>query len=395
MFWVKFFGTINFIAPVLTLFYFGRGLEATHILWLQIFWSGAVLIGEVPGGVVADRFGAKQSFLVGVILKVSSLVLLVFANDPWMFFLFSAINGFSVTFFSGADEALIYESLKEDNQHHRMDRAMGKIQSAGFVSMILAVVFGAYFAKELRDEQFIFLIVLGLAFHIVELVLIFFVKNPSSIGSYRENPFKQVISGIKVIRKAPTLLLLFVNFTLVFIPADSVYEAFNQPIFTNAGVPVVMIGVLYALAAIFGFVTSQSVGWLTSRFSKKLLMNVTGGLASLGLLLSALLGESLWFVIGAFFILRVGQAIRRPIYSQLKNDLIPSDVRATTLSLISVLDSAFDLILFGLLSVIALKGLTGILLASSVIALIGTLTPLQRKVKVSSKIAPTSSMDFD
>jgi hypothetical protein len=49
MFWIRFFGTINFIAPVLTLFYLGRGLEASHILLLQIFWSGAVLIGEVPG----------------------------------------------------------------------------------------------------------------------------------------------------------------------------------------------------------------------------------------------------------------------------------------------------------------------------------------------------------
>ncbi|MBM7663484.1 MFS family permease [Bacillus mesophilus] len=335
--------------------------------------------GEVPGGIVADRFGAKVSFLIGVVLKIGSLVVLIFAQDPWMFFLFSAINGLSVTFFSGADEALIYESLKEDNDHHRMDRAMGKIQSAGFVSMILAVIFGAYFAKDLQDEQFVFLIVLGLIFHVVELLLIFFVKNPSNYGSYRENPFTQVVSGVRAIRKAPTLLLLFINFTLVFIPADSVYEAFNQPIFTSAGVPVVMIGVLYALAAVLGFVTSQSVGWFTSRFSRTLLMNVTGGLAAVGLLLSALLGELLWIVIGAFFILRMGQAIRRPIYSQLKNDLIPSEIRATTLSLISVLDSAFDLIIFGLLSLIALKGLTGILIASSVIALIGTITPIQIK----------------
>ncbi|WP_456275181.1 MFS transporter [Bacillus sp. AK128] len=380
MFWIRFFGTINFIAPVLTLFYLGRGLEASHILLLQIFWSGAVLIGEVPGGIVADRFGAKISFLIGVVLKIGSLVLLIFAYEPWMFFLFSAINGFSVTFFSGADEALVYESLKEDNDHHRMDRAMGKIQSAGFVSMILAVIFGAYFAKDLQDNQFVFLIIFGVMFHLIELVLIFFVRNPSNYGMYRENPFRQVASGVRAIKKAPTLLLLFINFTLVFIPADSVYEAFNQPIFTEAGLPVVMIGVLYALAAVLGFITSQSVGWFTKHFSRKLLMNITGSLAALGLLLSALLGESLWFVIGAFFILRMGQAIRRPIYSQLKNDLIPSEIRATTLSLISVLDSAFDLIIFGLLSVIALKGITGILLASSLIALIGTLTPIQTKM---------------
>ena len=108
-------------------------------------------------------------------------------------------------------------------------------------------------------------------------------------------------------------------------------------------------------------------------------MNVTGGLAALGLLLSALYEESLWIVLGAFFVLRLGQAMRGPIYSQLKNDLIPSKIRATTLSLISVLDSAFDLIVFGILSVVAYQGITGILLASSALALIGTLTPIKRK----------------
>lgn len=107
-------------------------------------------------------------------------------------------------------------------------------------------------------------------------------------------------------------------------------------------------------------------------------MTVTGTLAAIGLFLSAILGESIWIVIGAFFVLRIGQAIRRPIYSQLKNDLIPSEIRATTLSLISVLDSAFDLVIFGLLSVVAFDGVTGILLASSAIALIGTLTPIER-----------------
>ncbi|GAA0330161.1 MFS transporter [Bacillus carboniphilus] len=386
MFWVSFFGTINFIAPVLTLFYLGRGLEAIHILWLQIFWSGAVLLGEVPGGVVADRYGAKTSFLIGVIIKIISITILIFAYEPWLFFLFSALNGLSVTFFSGANEALVYESLKQDNEHHRMDRAMGKIQSAGFVSMILAVVFGAFLAKDLKDEQFIFLIVLGLVFHVAEFFLIFLLKDPMNTGVDRENPFTQVKSGIKAIRKEPTLLLLFLNFTLVFIPADSVYEAFNQPIFVHAGLPVVFIGVLYALAAIGGFIVSQSVGWFSSRFTRKFLMGITGILASFGLLLSALFGESLWIVMGAFFVLRFGQAIRGPIYSQLKNDLIPSEVRATTLSLISVLDSAFDLILFGLLSVVAINGLNGILIASSVIALIGTLIPLQvRKRRVEVK----------
>ncbi|MCO7127087.1 MFS transporter [Sporolactobacillus shoreicorticis] len=70
-----------------------------------------MLIGEIPTGVYADRFGAKCSFITDPVLRIASIVLLFFASETWMFFVCSFINGFSVTFYSGADEAFIYESL--------------------------------------------------------------------------------------------------------------------------------------------------------------------------------------------------------------------------------------------------------------------------------------------
>ncbi len=378
MFWIQFFGAISFLAPVLTLFYTERGLSSSDILIVLMFWSGAVLLGEVPTGVFADRFGAKISFLTGTILKIISILLLLVAYEPWVFFLYSFINGFSVTFFSGADEALIYESLKECGHENQMDQAMGKIESAGFISMIFAVLFGAYFAKDLQNDQFILLILLGVLFYLIELILVFQVKEPKKRTSYRENPFTQVKDGVKVIKQAPQLLMMFLNVTLVFIPAGAVYGYFDQPLMTNAGLPVVLIGVMYACASVMGYVSSTSIGWLTSRYSRKLLMNVTGFLAVGGLLLSALFEESLLMILGAFFILRFVRAIRYPIYTQLSNDLIPSKVRATTISLLSIVDSLLDLVVFGILSTVALTGYSNVLLGCALIALIGTLLPIQK-----------------
>ena len=153
---------MSFLAHILTLFYTERGLTASEILIVLMFWSGAVLVGEIPTGVIADRFGAKKSFLIGTSIKIVSMVILLFAHEPWVFFFYSFVNGFSVTFFSGADEALIYDSLKETGDQNQMDQAMGKIQSAGFISMIIAVLFGAYLAKDLQEGQFILLILLNL-----------------------------------------------------------------------------------------------------------------------------------------------------------------------------------------------------------------------------------------
>ncbi|EDL66207.1 MFS transporter [Bacillus sp. SG-1] len=380
LFWVQFFGTISFLQPVITLFYMERGLDSSNILIVLMFWSGAVLIGEVPTGIFADRFGAKTSFITGSILKFLSIGLLLFAYEPWMFFLYSALNGFSVTFFSGADEALIYDSLKESGENDFMDRAMGKIQSAGFISSIFAVLFGSYLAKDLRDDQFQLLIGLSLAFHIVEILFVLTVKNPTIKSTFRENPFSQVKEGVAVIRKAPQLLIMFLNVTLVFIPAGAVYGYFDQPLMTDAGLPVYLLGVMYACSALLGYFASNSIGWLTGKFTRIFLMHATGLFAVAGLLLSALLSQSLWVVVGAFFVLKYVRAIRYPIYSQLSNDIIPSGIRATTISLLSIVDSALDLLVFGILSIVALNGYEAVLFGSAAIALIGTLLPI-RKVK--------------
>ncbi|PEA53950.1 MFS transporter [Bacillus pseudomycoides] len=382
LFWVHFFGTISFLQPVMTLFYMEKGLTAANIFIVMMCWSVAVLIGEIPAGVYADRFGAKLSFLTGSIIKTVSISILLFADNLWLFCVYSLLNGLSVTFFSGADEALIYESLKENNEQHLMDQAMGKIQSAGFISMLIAVIFGSYFAKDLREEQFTLLIALGIIFHLIELALLFYIKSPEKLSSYREESFSQIIEGIRVIRKAPQLLIMFLNVSLVFIPASAVYDAFNQPLFTNAGLPVFAIGIMYALAAILGYLSSISIGWLTSRFSRTMLLNVTGGLAVSGLLLSTFFGDTLWIVLGAFFILRFVRAIRYPIYSQLSNDIIPSHVRATTISLLSVLDSILDLIIFGTLSFVAVKSLPFVFATCACIACIGTFLPI-KEVEVS------------
>ncbi|PEY38380.1 MFS transporter [Bacillus cereus] len=377
LFWVHFFGTISFLQAVMTLFYVERGLTPSNIFIVLMCWSGAVLIGEVPAGVFADRFGLKLSFITGASIKIISISILFFADNIWLFCLYSLLNGLSVTFFSGADEALIYESLKETNKQHLMDKAMGKIQSASFISMLIAVIFGSYFAKDLKEEQFLILITLGLLFHFVELILLLFIKNPAAGFKYNESSYSQVIEGIQVIRKAPQLLIMFLNISLVFIPASAVFDNYDQLLLKNAGVPVFVIGMLYAVAAIGGYFASTSIGWLTQKFSRIFLLNLSGALAVGGLLLAACFGNTLWIVLGAFIILRFVRAIRYPIYSQLSNDIIPSHVRATTISLLSVLDSVLDLIIFGSLSLLAVYGLPIIFVGCALIALLGTCLPIK------------------
>ncbi|MFD1735547.1 MFS transporter [Bacillus salitolerans] len=378
LFWINFFSTISFIKPVLTLFYFERGINETELVLIIMFWSGAVLIGEVPTGVFADRFGAKLSFLTGSFIRVISVGILIFAHEPWVFFLASALSGLSVTFFSGADEALLYESLKQSNDEEKMDSVMGKIQSATFLTMIVTVLVGSYIAKDLAESQFFMLLIMSMAAQFVVVFLTLFVKEPSKMEYSKEHPFLHVGEGIKVIKKTPQLLWMFLNVSIVFIPAAAIFDNFDQLILTEAGIPVILIGVIYAIAAVLGFFASRSIGWMTKRYSAVMLMHVTGGFAVLSLLAISQFGHSLWVVLVAFLILRFVRAVRYPIYSKLSNEFIPSNVRATTISLLSVLDSVFDLIIMGTVASIAGFGLPTILIVCGFIALVGTLLPIKR-----------------
>ncbi|WP_028784743.1 MFS transporter [Thalassobacillus devorans] len=379
LFLSKIFGSIRFIAPVLTLFYFSRGLDETQILFVMTFFSIGVLIGEIPTGIFADRFGAKTSFLFGSLLGIGSHALLLAAYEPWVFFVSSALTGLAATFFSGADEALIYESLTLSNEQNRMDKAMGQIGSATFLVYIIVVIIGAILAKDLTNEQFQRLILLGVVFMSVEFVLLLFIKNPPRQGNYTEHVHSQLKEGFLAIKKNPQVLWMFMNVSLVFIPAAAIFEKFDQKLLVDAGLAVYLIGIVYAASAFSGFVASHTIGWMTGKISRVTLLFITGMLAVAALAAVAVFHAYLWVVLGVLLVLKVVNAIRYPVYSQLSNDIIPSNVRATTISLLSILDSGFDIIIFLSVSGMALSGFTPMFLACAAIALIGVMIPVLPK----------------
>lgn len=349
------------------------------ILIVMTFFSIGVLFGEIPTGVLADRFGAKRAFLIGSILSIAAHGLLITAFDPWLFFLSSFLTGFAATFFSGADEALIYESLKLSKEENLMDRAMGQISSARFIVSIFVVIIGALLANELTEAQFRLLLILGVCFMTVQFILILFIKNPPDQGGSRTPVFQQVVEGYQAIRKTPQVLWMFMNISLVFIPAVAIFEKFDQKLLVDAGLPVYGIGMVYALTAMIGFIAARAIGWMTKKIDRVHLLNLTGILAIFALTATAFFHMSLWIVLGAMVALKIVSAIRYPVYSQLVNDIIPSNVRATTISLLSILDSCFDLLIFTTLSGIASVSLLWMFLACAIIALIGTWIPLRKK----------------
>lgn len=380
IFWATIFGSINFLEPIMTLLYLQTGLSLADVFWVTLCWCLSVLIFEVPTGAFADRYGAKASFIVGCTISILSKGLVigsVLTQEAWMFYLYNILWGISVTFFSGAEEALLYDSLKESGKEDTMDAVMGKMQSASMYPLIITFLVGPFVAKDLAPSQFVLLTTVWIVLQLVQLFLLFKVINPKSHSDFRENPFVHVKAGLNNIRKQPALIRLFVHFTIIFVASFVVFGKMEQPFLIESGLKVEWLGVLYAALSLLGLFVSNHIGWLTKRFSRIALLYVSGILTLVGVVIASQNGGSMWIALGVFLVIRLARMIRYPIYSHLQNEYIPSESRATTLSLLSIFDSVFDVIFLVSFASIASLGFNVVFTGCAIAVVIGLLIPIR------------------
>ena len=74
------------------------------------------MILELPSGALADIIGRKYTNLIGFLLGSLAYLLLPFAFEFWHFLAFSFLVGLNDSFRSGSEEALLYDSYKQENK---------------------------------------------------------------------------------------------------------------------------------------------------------------------------------------------------------------------------------------------------------------------------------------
>ncbi len=151
--WFRLLFSCRYYYPVLAILFLDLGLTATEYTLLNVVWASASLLSDIPAGVLADRFGRKPLLVAAGVCMVMEMGLLCAAprNGGIILFLFCLANrllsGLSEGLASGADEALVYDSLAErgrSGQWHQVLEQVTRWQSAGMVFAML--VGGAVYA---------------------------------------------------------------------------------------------------------------------------------------------------------------------------------------------------------------------------------------------------------
>ena len=311
--------------PIVVLFYQDNGLSMSQIFLLKSIYSIAMVATELPSGYLADVWGCRRTLLLGAILGTLGILIYSVSGVFYSFVVAEIILGIGFSFISGADSAMLYDSLKAENREDEYIKHEGRITSAGNFAEALAGVAGGLLATiSLRTPYYFQIFIAAIA-----IPAAYFLKEPQHALERTHLKMMEIISIVKLPYRQPEMRSAILISSLTG-AATLTYAWFVQPYFQEAGVPVSVFGILWTLlnlsAGVFSMLSYRVERFLGKRNS--LLFIVV--FISLGFILTSL--EISLAGIAILFGFYMVRGIATPVLKDQINQYTDSKVRATILS---------------------------------------------------------------
>jgi MFS family permease len=139
------------IIGVNTLFLLDGGLSNVEAFAANAFYTIGLVVFELPTGMVADTWGRRTSFLLGTGTQLVGNLLYVgmwYLHAPfWGWGIASVLLGLGFTFFSGALEAWLVDSLERTGYEGDLDPIFARSQIINGAAMLVGTVAGGFIAQ--------------------------------------------------------------------------------------------------------------------------------------------------------------------------------------------------------------------------------------------------------
>lgn len=160
--WQGFFIGFSLWAPIAAI-YFSK-VSGSYTLGLSIFSianiSGAIF--EVPTGIFSDRIGRKYTTMLGGLAYTLSGIAYAIGINFWWLALGAVLGGLGRSFYSGNNDALLFDSLNKSDKKEELEKWMGYIGSAEQWALGVAAILGGMLAYRYSFSLVIWLSVIPL-----------------------------------------------------------------------------------------------------------------------------------------------------------------------------------------------------------------------------------------
>jgi len=302
-------------------------LSITEIMMLKSVYSIVIVALELPSGYFADVLGRKGTLIAGSFLGAIGFIIYSFSGCYAGFIIAEIALGAGQSFISGADSAMLYDTLSSGKREGEYTRFEGINASVGnFSEAFSGLAGGAIALLSLRLPFYAQAVIASTAIP-AALTLI----EPSVTKKDKKNGLKDILKTLNIIIVKERNLRFNLLFSSIIGATTLLMAWFAQPLFEKMLLPLALYGTVWtALNLITG---SSSI--LAHRIEKSL--GESGTLKLIAVLIPLLMVFSgivpdyaIIPLLAVFYFLR---GIATPVLKDYINKNTGSEVRATVMSL--------------------------------------------------------------
>ena len=324
------------------LFFIQNGLSLLQIGLLESIFHGTSLLCEIPSGMLADRFSYKTNLYLARLSSIGSSILILFGQGNfWIYAIAMMVNAWSYNFDSGTSTAFLFDSAVEAGQKDRYLQISSFLSGVAEVTRTLGTVVAGFLIH--GALAWTYYIAIGLS--LISILLIFLMKEPESKSDERSHlTLKRILEVVKQEwQDKPVLFYWMLTYQLVGTIMCMFYFYYQQKIsdLTSWQVSLIMlIGSGFNLLAVY----------LASQIGKKWNSNQVFPIlvALTGLALFLVGAKTPFAYLSVYLLTNALYAVYQPIYYNDLQAYLPSSVRATMLSINSMMFSLSMIVIFPL-----------------------------------------------
>ena len=324
------------------LFFIQNGLSLLQIGLLESIFHGTSLLCEIPSGMLADRFSYKTNLYLARLSSIGSSILILFGQGNfWIYAIAMMVNAWSYNFDSGTSTAFLFDSAVEAGQKDRYLQISSFLSGVAEVTRTLGTVVAGFFIH--GALAWTYYIAIGLS--LLSILLIFLMKEPESKSDERNHlTLKRILEVVKQEwQEKPVLFYWMLTYQLVGTIMCMFYFYYQQKISDLASWQVSLI---MLIGSGFNLLTVYLASQIGKKWNSNQVFPILVALTGLTLLLVGL--KTPFAYLSVYLLTNALYAVYQPIYYNDLQAYLPSSVRATMLSINSMMFSLSMIVIFPL-----------------------------------------------
>jgi len=353
----------SLIWGVNTLFLLDAGLTIFEVFVANAFFTAGMVVFEIPTGVVADTAGRRASFLLSlIVLILGTICYLLLAEAGAGVVAFSAVSvvlGLGFTFYSGAVEAWVVDALNATGYTGTLDQVFVRGGMVTGAAMLIGTLGGGVLGSIDLAIPFVARVVFLAAALVTAAVAMFdigFEPRRVTMSEYPAEMRRTARTGIKYGWTNRSIRLLLVVSLIQMGVFTWAFYAWPPLFLELLGSDAVWVaGAVASGIALSMMIGNALVGWLTKFCGRRTtIMLWAVGISGAAAIVVGV-ADSFWVAMPALLISTATIGVMTPVKQSYLNQLIPSEERATVLSVDSMSGS-----LGGVVGQVGLGGIAGV-----------------------------------